>query len=1387
MNYFKNAKFFRCMALALLALTCFVGSNSVNAADGYAQKREMRSVWIATVFNIDWPKANHYGNPDLMKADLIAYFDACKTANLNSVCFQVRPMCDAFYKSSYEPWSSYLSGSRGTDPGWDPLAFAVQEAHKRGLRIDAWVNPYRYSKTPEQPWAGESWSNAKDAEARKHLLTYGGVSILDPAQKWTIDRIVNVCVEIITKYDVDGLVFDDYFYPDKIPTTNTAGDYQEYTSNNPKRLSFGDWRRDNVNRMVKAVYAAVQQHRPDCSFGISPAGVSCSDAAVAKKHGVEQITCASDWQYNGIFSDPVQWLEDKSIDYISPQIYWSTTNKQAPYIPLTQWWSKVAYQFGRHHYASHYNTSESVLTPGNTASYIQMLYQISANRSNTLNNAPGSIFFSAKCLKEGSWGSTFANYVKQNIYTHKAIPPAMTWKAKANYKKPENLAKNGKQLSWDAVSNDKMCRYAIYAVPKSTSMPYASTAQNGINSEHLVDVTYTNSYELPADKADNYWYAVTALDAANNEYEAATLGEPVFTGTKLELNTTDLNHRNQMSVSYNETSGEYTLNTTGNDPFIITKALASDLASSLCVVEFDYTSSADINNLQIFFGNTWSEARSKSFGAMNATSSYKSFKAIITNERNSLSWGKTGEKLRLDFGSQSGITIKVKNLRVREMTAAEKENYEYKEDATGDLAGLGYFFKKGENGLWYFHSADDPNVRYRNLDFVVLKSFGDKYTKYEGIKDKYFIEWILKKSGSRAWYIRKGSTTSKLACYPSIVNGKFPDGFATGTSKFEDYFTISTGFKTIANTNYILVLMPIKKYHHPKDDAGDDFCPKGLNEFTEINLGTYGVETKTSEVSNGHPLYTFSGVSDITGIGYYTDIKKLNMSRERFGFNAKGTNYSVDTDHRQFNSYTPISSADLSHNKKLEEVYLDFNNLTTFDASVLPNLKVLNLSNNIKFKSLDITKNTQLAELRLEHDFDFTHLKADKTANAAMKSLLIFDNVYGYDEENKGLPNNTFQTEVIDQLPNLEVLHAFSMYIDKIDLSGLKNLKSLWLHKSRWAGRQLAKGNWLHKLDLSQNLELRDVHVQNMHLNALNINSPHIGEDYGYPQESEIKGDPNLPGIDASNNYRKVKADLAKFSHKGKHFYIYYLRTQWTGAEGVEPMLSKKVGEYIIHHYEKYLGDNNKENKPRETPVTLTDAETLEADGLDVSKVSNWRIAEPINADDIKTKGVIIHSVKDGATKLPVINSNMTSTSQITNFDYIKDWFNNVANFKFSDARGEFVVLKAYVSDTELTGAPNGAPDNICYDYDLRGDALNGVTLAHEKKYKATFFLDIEYPELGGLATDVLENELGDKPVQCVTYTDIAGRVSTRPFNGLNIVVTHYTDGTSKVIKKIYR
>ncbi len=194
------------------------------------QKREMRSAWIATVFNIDWPetKGTDAATVEAQKAQLRAYLDAAKKANLNTVYLQVRSMADAMYKSSYEPWSSYLTGSRGTNPGWDPLEYAVQESHARGLRIEAWVNPYRYSKKNDAPWMQSGWSNALDQVTKSHTISYtnkdGDITILNPAEDWTITRITDVCKEIITNYKVDGLVFDDYFYPNGIPESSAAGD-----------------------------------------------------------------------------------------------------------------------------------------------------------------------------------------------------------------------------------------------------------------------------------------------------------------------------------------------------------------------------------------------------------------------------------------------------------------------------------------------------------------------------------------------------------------------------------------------------------------------------------------------------------------------------------------------------------------------------------------------------------------------------------------------------------------------------------------------------------------------------------------------------------------------------------------------------------------------------------------------------------------------------------------------------------------------------------------------------------------------------------------------------------------------------------------------------------
>ena len=1438
------------------------------------QKREMRSAWIATVFNIDWPETK--GNEEAQKAQLRAYLDAAKKANLNTVYLQVRSMADAMYKSSYEPWSSYLTGSRGTDPGWDPLEYAVQESHARGLRIEAWVNPYRYSKTNAAPWMQSDWSNELDQVTKSHTISYtnndGDITILNPAEDWTISRITAVCQEIITNYKVDGLVFDDYFYPNGIPESSAAGDWSNWTayknSGATEYTTIGDWRRANVNKMVKAVYEMVKTYRPDCTFGISPAGVACTDQAVADKHGVDRCTAPSgDWQYNKIYSDPVQWLEDGTIDFVSPQIYWPTTSTKSPYVLITNWWTKVAKQFGRHHYASHYNTEpgKTIMTPGVTSTYGELLKEVEANRAQNKNiyggTSPGSVFYSAQCLKNGDWGASFRQYCAESVYKYKNLPPVLTWKTPDNYKAPENLTNIENTLHWDAISTNKLCRFAIYAVPSDVAVSDAKGSQGGIHSKYLLDFVYNPSdnkdvsFTLPADKQSGYWYAVTAIDAANNEYAPATLGAPE--GGSLEF-TFDINASNkEVTCTYDEATGVYTVETKGTDPYVYSTALPSATSNpDLCVVEFDYKCSGTAEGPVELFFSPVATGRSAIYPVLVETSDWTTYKMIIHNEKKDFNWGAAGDYLRFNFCRNAGVTLQLKNLRIREMTASEVASFDFdteiiKEDATGDLAGLGYFYKKGANGLWYFKSTRGDNLD--NFEFVVLKSFDATYTKYEAFKDKYFLKWILEESGIKVWYVRKqNGAGSPLPIYPEIKNGVCTGG------TYSDYFDVSTGFKTVTSTYpYKMVLMPTTDR---VDYAG--VGTKNLHtDFTELSLGTYGTESRATD-ANGEvshtvekdyfykvkedalnseadktdktalqdvlltgvrevPTYKHTGITDLTGIGYFTGLKKLDMSRERFGWYIAADRY-VTSDDRQFNGYNALKSIDLSHNTLLEEVDLCYNSLTTLDISKLPFLKKLNVSNNPNLPSLDITNNTNLQELRLEHNWEFKKLHADASANQAMKYLQIFDNMYGW-EQNYAGPTTSFQTDVVNKLKNLEVLHCFSMFTNQLDVSGLAHLKSLWVHKSRWAGRQLPKGNWLHNLDLSQNLELCDVHVHNMHLSNLNINSPHIGEDYRYNAagtkvytfEKEIKGDVEtgkLPGIDATNNYRAIKADLAKYDVKDKvtgklnTVYVYYLRTAWTES-GDEPLLNSKKGNYETYHYDVYVKDSERDrdgfdgqNEASSNTVTLDN--TMMEDGFDQTRTSNWRTATESTGEDISKTGVLLHSIPTSSFSLPVINSNMASVNKISNLTYLNDWISADANFKPASARGEIVVLKVYVraksepfNELPSTDMP---PAYVCYDYDLMGDALKSQLTEPAKegkrkvavdanKYKATFYLDITYPNPNDLATDVLGTELGEKEVSHVTYTDLAGRVSNRPFSGVNIVTTHYTDGTSKVIKQIKR
>ena len=466
-------------------------------------KREFRSAWIATVWCLDWPSQGAGATKQMEQMDRL--LDSLQVNNFNAVNFQVRSMCDAMYQSSLEPWSSFLTGHRGQDPGFDPLQYVVEGCHKRGMECHAWVNPYRWS-------TGTDWNTPQDQELKEDgwLLTYGSTIILDPGQQRTIDRIVAVCREIITNYDVDGILYDDYFYPQNIPTDASAEDYGEWQASGTT-LSFADWRRDNVNRMVQAVYSMIQETRPDVRYGISPAGVAATSAAVANKYGVEPCPAGSDWQYNGIFSDPLAWLAAQSIDYISPQVYWPI-GATADYGKITPWWGKVANKFGRQVYIS--SSISSLNNSSGEVQYKEYANEVELNRTSSLDDCPGAIFYSCKYLYTLN-SYSLAHYLKNTVFTRPALPPAMPWKQGYNPGEVQNLSRTGNSISWEGYDN---VRYTVYAFPMTMNK---NTFTGQI--DFLLGMTYEPSFDIPEQYQQGYQFAVCVLDRVGNEWAPAFL------------------------------------------------------------------------------------------------------------------------------------------------------------------------------------------------------------------------------------------------------------------------------------------------------------------------------------------------------------------------------------------------------------------------------------------------------------------------------------------------------------------------------------------------------------------------------------------------------------------------------------------------------------------------------------------------------------------------------------------------------------------------------------------------------------------------------------------------------------------------------------------------
>ncbi|MCQ2288995.1 MAG: family 10 glycosylhydrolase [Muribaculaceae bacterium] len=504
----------------------------LGAVCGEAVKRELRSVWLATVSNIDWPTTRGTGADAVAKQkqqllDLIDGFARCR---MNCVYFQVRPMADALYKSSYEPWSQFLTGTRGTDPGWDPLAFAVEECHKRGIECHAWLNPYRFSNN-----SGTDRNTAFDNGVKQQgvLLQSGKYVVFNPALQWTRDHIKSVCRDILGHYDIDGIIFDDYFYPsEKLAEDSSAPDYALWLENGGS-MSIADWRRDNVNRMVREVAAMMREEWPQARFGISPAGIAGTANTSAGKHGVTPCPVGSDWQYNGIYSDPLAWLEEGTIDYISPQLYSFISSPTKPFGTLNQWWNYIADHYGRPEYPG---MGISSMSESNTVDdWREMHNQIVLTRRQAPVGESGVVFFSARYLYgPGYWG--LGDYLANNTFIAKALPPYIKIKGKPEIATPMHLSLDGGTLQWTGTDQHLM-RYAIYAIPTSVAQDEVmSETYGGIKGDYLAQVIYESSWNVPDSMLNGYyWWAVTAVDGWGNESAPAYLNVPHGNATATTL------------------------------------------------------------------------------------------------------------------------------------------------------------------------------------------------------------------------------------------------------------------------------------------------------------------------------------------------------------------------------------------------------------------------------------------------------------------------------------------------------------------------------------------------------------------------------------------------------------------------------------------------------------------------------------------------------------------------------------------------------------------------------------------------------------------------------------------------------------------------------------
>ncbi|MFC8429145.1 glycoside hydrolase family 10 protein [Streptomyces sp. NPDC057253] len=400
-------------AFALAALSTLTTASGAAAAPRryWWTPTEMRGVWLATVSNRDWPS-----KPGLtaaqQRAELIAHLDRAAADRLNTVIFQVRPTADALWPSPYEPWSQYLTGTQGENPGWDPLGTAVTEAHKRGLQLHAWFNPYRIANH------GDPTKLVASHPARRHpdwVVPYGGKLYYNPGLPEVRAFVETAILDAVRKYPLDAVHFDDYFYPYPVAgqTFDDDAAYDRYGGDFSNR---GDWRRDNIDKLVLETAAAIRRIRPTTQFGISPFGVWRNLAT----DPLGSDTRAGVQSYDDNCADTRKWLREGWIDYLVPQLYWNIGFSAADYAKLLPWWAEQARGSRTKLYLG-----EALYKAGDPAQPAAWQDPAELSRHLTLarqyKQVRGHVFFAAREVASDSIGA-MARVVADH-YQQRAVPP----------------------------------------------------------------------------------------------------------------------------------------------------------------------------------------------------------------------------------------------------------------------------------------------------------------------------------------------------------------------------------------------------------------------------------------------------------------------------------------------------------------------------------------------------------------------------------------------------------------------------------------------------------------------------------------------------------------------------------------------------------------------------------------------------------------------------------------------------------------------------------------------------------------------------------------------------------------------------------------------------